>query len=523
MALTPITPRDRLQRLVDLGRKTGRYWWLVAVFAVAGAALSLAFAVTRPKKFQSWATLFYQERIQSALLSPGREEAATRNIGDRYRELLLARPQLDQIIADPALDPFPSEKDPEVKIDKLRLQIRFVSRGASAFRIEYTDSDPDRARRVTDKLTKLLREKEEALRNEQASETVAFATKQQQTEAATLQQREQALNEFLAKHPEFVADANSSANEGALIRRVNKPAPGSPVLTVKERQLRRIQARLDANPNAPPVAVPLPPTPERIAAEAAVADANRELRAAQRELDDVLSKFTDKHPSAIKAQERVTSARDRLRQAQAAVPPAAETVVQPATPEDRAKLEKELAQLQAEIADEKTRNGKSAEADNTTKRVVQLEIDNTNLRRAVSEQRERVQLLADGVFRATMDANQKLAEQGGRLSVVDPAFKPIQPSGPGKTIFMMAGMLLFVTLGLSLAVALALIDDRLYRRVDLDQLGIPVLAVIPPATARKAKPRAKAKAGARKRTSTNEPALKRPSTGGVRPGTGGAA
>src|SRR5262249_14114301 len=115
-------------------------------------------------------------------------------------------------------------------------------------------------------------------------------------------------------------------------------------------------------------------------------------------------------------------------------------------------------------------------------------------------------------------------EQGGRLSVVDPAFKPIQPSGPGKTIFMMAGMLLFVTLGLSLAVALALIDDRLYRRVDLDQLGIPVLAVIPPATARKAKPRAKGKASAaRKRTSTHEPALKRPSTGSARPGTGGAA
>ena len=524
MALTPITPRDRLQRLVDLGRKTGRYWWLVAVFAVAGAALSLAFAVTRQKKYQSWATLFYQERIQSALLSPGREEAATRNIGDRYREILLARPQLEQIISDPTLDPFPQENDADLKLEKMRLQIRFVSRGGSAFRIEFTDSDPDRARRVTDKLTKLLREKEEALRNEQASETVAFATKQQQTEGAVLQQREQALNEFLAKHPEFVADANAAATEGALIRRVNKPTPGGPVLSVKERQLRRIQARLDAPPNAPPVAVQLPPTPERIAAEAAVTDANRELRAAQRELDDVLAKFTDKHPSAIKAQERVSSARDRLRQAQAAVPPIAETIVQPATPEDRAKLEKELVQLQAEINEERTRNGKSTEADNTTKRVVQLEIDNTNLRRAVSEQRERVQLLADGVFRATMDANQKLAEQGGRLSVVDPAFKPIQPSGPGKTIFMMAGMLLFVTLGLSLAVALALIDDRLYRRFDLDQLGIPVLAVIPPATARKAKPRSRAKSKpTAKRKSTNEPALKRPSTGAIRPGTGGAA
>lgn len=521
MALTPITPRDRVQKLVDLARKTGRYWWLVAVFAVAGAALSLAFAVTRPKKFQSWATLFYQERIQSQLLSPGREEAATRNIGDRYREILLARPQLDQIIADPALDPFTHENDPELKIDKLRLAIRFVSRGASAFRIEYTDSDPDRARRVTDKLTKLLREKEESLRNDQAAETVAFASKQLQGESATLQKREQALNEFLAKHPEFVADAGVAQSEGALIRKVNKPVAGNPRLSVKERQLQRIQARLDAPPNAAPVAVSLPPTPERIAAEAAVTDANRELHAAQRELDDVLSKFTDKHPSAIKAQERVNSAKERLRQAQNQVPAAVETIVQPATPEDRARLEKELAQLQSEIADEKSKSSKSSEADNTTKRVVQLEIDNTNLRRAVGEQRERVQVLADGLFRATMDANQKLAEQGGRLSVVDPAFKPIQPSGPGKTIFMMAGMLLFVTLGLSLAVALAVIDDRLYRRVDLDQLGIPVLAVIPSATLHKARKKAKPES-ARKRKTTSEPVRKRPSTGGARPGTGGA-
>ena len=72
MALSPITPRDRLQRLVDLGRKTWRYWWLVAVCAVAGGGLSLVFALTRPRVFMSSATLFYQERIQSALLSPGR-------------------------------------------------------------------------------------------------------------------------------------------------------------------------------------------------------------------------------------------------------------------------------------------------------------------------------------------------------------------------------------------------------------------------------------------------------------------
>jgi capsular polysaccharide biosynthesis protein len=52
---------------------------------------------------------------------------------------------------------------------------------------------------------------------------------------------------------------------------------------------------------------------------------------------------------------------------------------------------------------------------------------------------------------------------------------------------MMAGMFLFLSLGLALAVGLAVIDDRLYRRADLDQLDIAVLGVIPPAVARKRK------------------------------------
>src|SRR5213075_1934673 len=87
---------------------------------------------------------------------------------------------------------------------------------------------------------------------------------------------------------------------------------------------------------------------------------------------------------------------------------------------------------------------------------------------------------AESVFRSEMDANQKLAETGGRLTVVDPAFKPGQPSGPGKTVIVIAGFALFFVLGAGLALGLAVIDDRLYRRHDLEELGLAVLAVIPP-------------------------------------------
>jgi uncharacterized protein involved in exopolysaccharide biosynthesis len=173
------------------------------------------------------------------------------------------------------------------------------------------------------------------------------------------------------------------------------------------------------------------------------------------------------------------------------VPPDDNTPLPPATPADRSKLQKELAQIEGQIADEQRSSVKATGSagsaapvvDTGNNWVVELETQYADLRRALNEQRERVSSLADSVFRAQMDASQKSAEQGGtrrRLSIVDPAFKPVRPTGPGKTVFLLAGMVLFLALGGTLAIGLAILDDRLYRRDDIDQLDIAVLAVIPP-------------------------------------------
>ena len=488
MALSAITPRDRVQRLGDLARKTLRYWWLVGVFAVVGGGLSFAFAMTKSKSYQSWSTLFYQEQIQSQFLSSNREEVAQRNIGDKYRELLTARPQLEQIINDDKLNPFPDLPDQEMAIERLRAAVKLEVRGI-ALRIVYSDADPDRARLVVEKLTKLLQDKDEKMRNDQAHKTVEFLTTQKEGAAKELRQHEKALATFLAAHPEFAQDTQAG-QEGASIRAVRDQkkiaiATGNPRLYALERQRQRIQARLDAPPDAPAIRVASPPSPERVAAEAQVAVANRELEAANRELDDAKSKFTDLHPTVIKAQDRVVQATTRLRHAQGAVPQDVENVVAPATAEDRVKLTAELHRLDSQIAD--AQRGVKPVATAATKPgdsgpdwVVELETGHANLRRAVSEQRQRVNSLSDSVFRAEIDASQKLAETGGRLDVIDPAFKPARPSGPGKSIFLAAGMVLFLSLGLALAIGLAVIDDRLYHRGDIDQLGIAVLGVIPP-------------------------------------------
>jgi uncharacterized protein involved in exopolysaccharide biosynthesis len=255
-----------------------------------------------------------------------------------------------------------------------------------------------------------------------------------------------------------------------------------------QRQRARLQARLDAPADAAPVQLPAPPTPEKIAAEQAVADAQREVSAAQRELDDANQKYQDKHPTVIRAQERLAAATQKLRHAQGNVPPDVIVEVKPATGEDRVKLQRQIQELDQEIVSESGSSSRPTPVtptnDSTTK-IVKLETDYAEIRRTVNEARGRAEALAGALFRAQMDASQKSAESGGRLTVVDAAFKPVRPIGAGKTIILMAGMVLFLSLGLALAVGMAVIDDRLYRRIDIDQLGLPVLAVIPPDLKRK--------------------------------------
>jgi capsular polysaccharide biosynthesis protein len=56
----------------------------------------------------------------------------------------------------------------------------------------------------------------------------------------------------------------------------------------------------------------------------------------------------------------------------------------------------------------------------------------------------------------------------------------MRPIGKPKTTLVLAGLVVFTMLGLALAAGLALLDDRIYRRDDLDLLTtVPVLAAIP--------------------------------------------
>src|SRR5262249_16967729 len=147
MAAISATPRDKLDAVLQFANRAGRYWWLIAGFVVVGGVMSVLFAKSRPKMYRSAAVLYYQEHIQTSLLQNRSAPAnLTRNIGERYRELLMARTSLVEIVRDPAVNPYPdvlAADGEEAAVEELRSSVDFRPRGANTFVIGYTDKDPD--------------------------------------------------------------------------------------------------------------------------------------------------------------------------------------------------------------------------------------------------------------------------------------------------------------------------------------------------------------------------------------------
>jgi hypothetical protein len=421
-------------------------------------------------------------------------ETEQRNLGDRYRELLLSRRSLSEVVTDPDLGGTPNMKPDQVEeaVEDLRGAITFKSSGANTFRINYSDPDRKRAQKVAAKLTSVLIHAETRLRQESAQDTVDFARTQKREADEELQKRDRAYSEFLSKHPEFAREDTPGASEGAAIRasqKVAKATPtGSPRLLALQRQIDRLRAVLAAPDGAaPPPATPHQRTPEQLAALQVVDDAKRQLAAAQRALEDASARFTDRHPDVIKAQQAVAAAQGRVRDAQAAVPPDTDdpAPILSTGPIDRAKLQRDVADLERQLATERaaspTAAPDTAAADDAkADAIVTLETQHKDLKRAVDEQREATQSLADGVFRAVNNANQQMNENSAQLEVVDEANEPLRPTGKGKSFVVIAGVILFGLLGGALALGFAILDDRLYRRADVEHLDlVPVLAVIP--------------------------------------------
>ena len=500
MAIGTHTPRDKFDLLIAFVRRTMRYWWLVGIITFVGGVLAVVFALKQKPKYLSEAKIFYNERIQSSVLQGRDYGVNTKNLGFHYQEMLLSRTNMVKIIEGLDLHAKTRAKQGlDAGIEEFKKEAAFKVRGTGMFHISYLSEDPDLAQKVTSMMVDILLAEDERVRREQASATMNFLLEQKAKINKELDKRQRELAKFLSEHPEFALDtaAGGATTPGASIRgaqakggsQASLPLPDNidPRLLALERQRRRIRDRL-ATPDNQAGSTPRK-TPEQLEAERLVEEADRDLRRAERELEDRLSRLQPAHPDVIRAQSEAAAARQRLERAKTQVPPAPPR----AEPVDRAALQEELAQIEREITNTKDKIRREQGEDVVIEDeeattdigqeenwVVALETEFARLHQAVEEQRKRLESTDSSLSRAEISASQQMAEQGAVLTIIDPPNRPTMPQGKGRAILAAAGTAVFVMLGTLLALALALIDDRIYGAGDLERLAIAPVAVVVP-------------------------------------------
>jgi protein tyrosine kinase modulator len=469
------TARDRLDRMLSVAGRAARFWLAAAAVIVVGGMISGAVAFTRPRIYKSETLILYREGIRSADLGgPDGVADPARKLGLKLKEMVLSRTRLSQIIDEFHLYPaLVGERGYVDAVDEMRGHIAFRVKDGDTFGLSFEGEDRDVVQQVTARLAEALISENSKTRAEQAEVTRSFLDAEKKRADAELRERETALARFLAKHPEFAKE--TSASPSAMHTTPGARAKTTdPALLALEREATRIQERLG---------MPVAKKRERdidpkLAAEKQAAEAD--VRVAQKELESKLQQFTEAHPDVKLAKARLKTANERLRQATDALAQSDASAAKDEAPVDRGALEAELRRVNEEIAALKRKKSDGGAQPGSAQWIVALETDWSRLSREVSEARERTQQLQDKQFKAKVAESAATSERNAQMEIIDEAYKPTHPARPGRAVIAAAGLGVSVALALLLALGLALVDDRLYDRWDVERAGVvPLVGVVP--------------------------------------------
>jgi uncharacterized protein involved in exopolysaccharide biosynthesis len=490
--IKPRTARDRLDRILTVLKRALRFTVPALVLFVIGAGASIGYAMVRKRVFKSETLILYREGIRSTDIIGG-EDVGDRahKLGLRLKEMVLSRTMLEQMIKQEKLYPEMVEERGLIDaVDEVRKHIAFRVQDGDTFGLSFEADSPKMAQQVTQRLADELLAENSKSHAEQAEVTKEFLDREKKRTEAELKDKENALAMFLGKHPEFAKETSQGAggNQAGTAFRAQAAKgtqkPSDPMLASLEREAQRLQERLGM-PTAKKKPTTVEGDPLLVQAKN---EADSELRAAQKDLADKTSQFTDEHPDVRAARARLRLAQEKQKRAADALTANIASLQQKSSAKeedegtiDRGALENELKRINEEIAVYKAKKQKAqAPAQTGNNWVVALETEWTRLNREVVDARERFQSLQDKEFKAAMVENAATSGRTAQMDIIDPAFLPLHAAKPGRSTIAAVGLLISIVLSLILAIVLALLDDRLYDRVDIERMELlPLIGIVP--------------------------------------------
>ena len=464
--------REQLQHIFGFFRRALRFWRVPLVGVVLGGIAFGGFWHFWQPKFRSETVILYVQKGSSD--EGGESSDAQRTVTARLKELLFSRSNLEHAVSRFGLYPDLHKGYGMIDaVEELKKHVDFRAPGGDTFSIAFEGSSAAEARGVTAELARAVIDGDADLRQGQAKVALEFLVGERQGRDAELRDAEGKLAAFMAEHPRFALDATPLAN-GAAIRAsmagaASRPLAGSVVWAPHPRG-GATGSEKAAAPN-----MPLAASATGAAVNGDESRARADLAAARATLTDKLIHYTPVHPDVRAAEAAVQRATERLAALpSAAAPPVPATAQLPASPvAARGALPVPRAIAIAAVPASPPH----------AQELVELETAWLTLTRTVTEARQRLDQIEAQLFRADILVSSESGGHGVQVNVIDPAFLPLRPLPPGRTMLALIFLAVSLALGGLATLLFAALDDRLFEARDLLGIG-EVLVEVPRGSSR---------------------------------------
>jgi len=386
------------------------------------------------------------------------------------------------------------EATPDDKVASMRKDInielvRDTRNQITAFNVSYASQDPHMAQVVTGELTNLFINQNLEVRQRQSEDTTHFLESQLEAARQDLAAQEDKIRQFKAQHlGEMPGQLNINLQVLQGLQAQLQNAEDS--LNAARQQRVYLQSLADQYrtmqgpvKNADGTLVGLP----------AIDDQLQRLRA---QLTDLSSRYTAKHPDVRKLKEEIAKTekqREQLLAGAKSTPsnsPQDGNEASSAPGADAAQatmlapIESQLRSNQLEIKNrEQSITTLKAKVEEYQSRLNQEPIREqqlADLTRGYDQSKANYDDLLKKRNESSMATSMELLQQGERFRVVDPPSFPVKPESPNRLKFCGMGIVIGILLGLVVAGASEMADDRLYTENELKQLlPADVIAEIP--------------------------------------------
>jgi succinoglycan biosynthesis transport protein ExoP len=424
-----------------------RFYVLGCFIALLLAGTVAAFAL--PRTYRSTATLLVQSQdLPTSIVDSPTTGAIEQRIA-RIREQVLSRGDLIQLIEQNDLYPDERRSKPLSKVIEQMRHATVVSALSSdigqqsgtqnstvAIAMSFEYPDPAKAQTVLQSfVTKFLSMDSQDV-EDQASLTVRFL----QDQANKLQSQISGIEGELT---------GLKARNGAALA-----SSGAPPLIDTGSFSAQITALQNENR-------------QLIAQSRRPAQRNDALATAEAVLAATQARYNDTHPDVIAAKERVNALRKITQQNSDDG-----SVIQDQIAANNAAIHQLMAQRDATLARVNSAMAGQARAPAVMEQAMQLESRANTLR-------NQYQQISENLLKAQNSARMATEQRAERLSLVEPANLPDRPYSPNRLKLIAGGAAAGLALGLLLALALELAMKPVRSPRQIEQLGLPVIGVVP--------------------------------------------